>query len=192
MQLASSRVDDASEALYAATENIKDLGLGLRRADDSEIQEKLAGMAFQLGYEGEVILNQNAISQGLYFFPRYLNESLMEYPEYADTRDPGTRQEPRAMRSTPQELESRQLLQTLLPSLKLLLPSSPAPKELVRGPARAASPSPLYATSLLSRSRTTTPPKTTTRKMTRATHPRISRRRATRRKMNLMQTKMEI
>lgn len=89
MQLASSRVDDASEALYAATENIKDLGLGLRRADDSEIQEKLAGMAFQLGYEGEVILNQNAISQGLYFFPRYLNESLMEYPEYADTRDPG-------------------------------------------------------------------------------------------------------
>ena len=74
MQLASSRVDDASEALYAATENIKDLGLGLRRADDSEIQEKLAGMAFQLGYEGEVILNQNAISQGLYFFPRYLNE----------------------------------------------------------------------------------------------------------------------
>ena len=89
VQLASTRVDDASEALYAATENIKDLGLGLRRADDSEIQEKLAEMAFQLGYEGEVILNQNATEQGLYFFPRYLNESLMEYPEYADTRDPG-------------------------------------------------------------------------------------------------------
>jgi len=42
-----------------------------------------------LGYEGEVILNQNAVDQGVYFFPRYLNESLMEYPEYADTRDPG-------------------------------------------------------------------------------------------------------
>jgi hypothetical protein len=89
VQLASTRVDDASEALYAATENIKDLGLGLRRADDSEIQEKLGEMAFQLGYEGEIILNQNAVEQGIYFFPRYLNESLMEYPEYADTRDPG-------------------------------------------------------------------------------------------------------
>jgi hypothetical protein len=87
--LALTRLDDATEALYAATENIKDLGLGLRRADDSEIQEKLAEIAFQLGYEGELILNQNAIDQGLYFFPRYLNESLLEYPEYADTRDPG-------------------------------------------------------------------------------------------------------
>jgi len=88
-QLASTRLDDASESLYAATENIKDLGLGLRRADDADIQEKLAGIAFQLGYEGELILNQNAVNQGIYFFPRYLNESLMEYPEYADTRDPG-------------------------------------------------------------------------------------------------------
>ena len=90
VQLVSTqRVDDASESLYLATENIKDLGLGLRRADDSEIQEKLGEIAFQLGYEGELILNQNAISQGLYFFPRYLNESLMEYPENVDTRDPG-------------------------------------------------------------------------------------------------------
>jgi hypothetical protein len=88
-QLVSKRVDDASEALYDATENIKDLGLGLRRADDADIQEKLAEIAFQLGYEGELILNQNATSQGVYFFPRYLNESLMDYPEYADTRDPG-------------------------------------------------------------------------------------------------------
>jgi len=88
-QLASTRLDDSTEALYAATENIKDLGLGLRRADDADIQEKLAEIAFQLGYEGELILNQNATDQGLYFFPRYLNESLMEYPEYADTRDPG-------------------------------------------------------------------------------------------------------
>ena len=90
VQLASTqRVDEAAESLYMATENVKDLGLGLRRADDSEIQEKLGEIAFQLGYEGETILNQNAISQGLYFFPRYLNESLMEYPEYVDTRDPG-------------------------------------------------------------------------------------------------------
>jgi hypothetical protein len=78
-----------AEALYAATENIKDLGLGLRRSDDVDIQEKLAGIAAKLGYEGEVILNQKAISTGVRFFPRYLNESLEDYPEYVDTRDPG-------------------------------------------------------------------------------------------------------
>lgn len=88
-RLASTRLDEASSALYAATENIRDLGLGVGRADDSDIQEKLAVIASQLGYEGEVILNQYALSKGLYFFPRYLNESLAEYPEYVDTRDPG-------------------------------------------------------------------------------------------------------
>ena len=82
-------MDDSATALYEATENIKDLGLGLRRADDADIQEKLAEIAFQLGYEGELILNQNSVNQGLYFFPRYLNETLIDYPEYADTRDPG-------------------------------------------------------------------------------------------------------
>lgn len=83
------RSDSNAEALYAATENIKDLGLGLRRSDDVDIQEKLAGIAAKLGYEGEIILNQNAISKGVRFFPRYLNESLEDYPEYVDTRDPG-------------------------------------------------------------------------------------------------------
>jgi hypothetical protein len=88
-RLASTRLDDAAESLYAATENIRDLGLGLRRADDADIQEQLTDIAGKLGYEGEVILNENAVNKGLYFFPRYLNESLMEFPEYADTRDPG-------------------------------------------------------------------------------------------------------
>lgn len=87
--MASSRLDDAANALYSASENIRDLGLGLRRADDADIQEKLGSIASQLGYEGELILNQNAITQGLYFFPRYLNETLIDYPENADTRDPG-------------------------------------------------------------------------------------------------------
>jgi hypothetical protein len=82
-------LDDAAEALYAAAENIRDLGLGLRRADDADIQEKLAGIAGQLGYEGELILNQNSADRGLYFFPRYLNESLLDFPENVDTRDPG-------------------------------------------------------------------------------------------------------
>lgn len=88
-QLASTQLDEAAGALYAATENIRDLGLGLRRADDADIQEKLATIAGQLGYEGELILNQNSSDQGVYFFPRYLNESLMDFPEYVDTRDPG-------------------------------------------------------------------------------------------------------
>ena len=87
--MASTRLDDAAGALYAALENIRDLGLGLRRADDTDIQEKLTQITRQLGYEGEYILNQNAVHQGLYFFPKYLNESLAEYPEYVDTRDPG-------------------------------------------------------------------------------------------------------
>ena len=88
-RLASSRLDDSASALYEAVENIRDLGLGLRRSDDAEVQEKLARIASQLGYEGEYILNQSAVYQGLHFFPKYLNESLAEYPEYADTRDPG-------------------------------------------------------------------------------------------------------
>jgi hypothetical protein len=75
--------------LYSAVENIRDMGLGLRRADDEHIRDDLGDIARQLGYEGELILNQNASSQGVYFFPKYLNESLLEYPEYVDTRDPG-------------------------------------------------------------------------------------------------------
>ena len=88
-QLASTQIDESAEALYAATENIKDMGLGLRRADDGDIQEKLARISAKLGYEGEVILNQKALASGVRFFPRYLNESLLDYPEYVDTRDPG-------------------------------------------------------------------------------------------------------
>ena len=88
-QLASTQIDESAEALYAATENIKDMGLGLRRADDGDIQEKLARISAKLGYEGEVILNQKALASGVRFFPRYLNESLLDYPDYVDTRDPG-------------------------------------------------------------------------------------------------------
>ena len=87
-QLASSGVDDAAGALYAAIEAIRDLGLGLRRADDVHIQEELAGIAFQLAIEGETILNQNAVSQGVYFFPKYLNDTMLDFPEHV-TKDPG-------------------------------------------------------------------------------------------------------
>jgi len=88
-QSASNQLDQAAEALYAATENIRDLGLGMRRADDADIQEKLNEIAGRLGYEGETILNKSAIEKGFYFFPRYLNETIIDYPEHVDTRDPG-------------------------------------------------------------------------------------------------------
>lgn len=87
-QLASSQIDDAAPALYAAIEAIRDLGLGLRRADDAHIQEELAGISFQLAIEGETILNQNAVSQGVYFFPKYLNDTMLDFPEHV-TKDPG-------------------------------------------------------------------------------------------------------
>ena len=87
-QLASIQIDDAALALYTAIEAIRDLGLGLRRADDSNIQEELAGIAMQLGLEGETILNQNAVSQGIYFFPKYLNDTMLDFPEYV-AENPG-------------------------------------------------------------------------------------------------------
>ena len=87
-QSASSQVDEAAPALYEAIEAIRDLGLSLRRADDANIQETLAGIAFQLAIEGETILNQNAISQGTYFFPKYLNDTMLDFPEYV-AQDPG-------------------------------------------------------------------------------------------------------
>jgi hypothetical protein len=77
----SDRLDEAAKALYAAEESVRDLGLGIRRADDAEHQEKLDGIARELAYEGEFIINQNAISKGIQFFPKYLNDSLMDYPD---------------------------------------------------------------------------------------------------------------
>jgi len=86
-QSASSQLDTAASALYAAVENIRDLSLGIRRADDGQKQEELNLIATNLGLEGEFILNQNSISQGLYFFPRYLNNTFDDYIENAG--DPG-------------------------------------------------------------------------------------------------------
>ena len=77
----TDRLDEAAKALYAAEENVRDLGLGIRRADDAEHQEKLDGIAREFAYEGEFIINQAAISRGLQFFPKYLNDSLIDYPD---------------------------------------------------------------------------------------------------------------
>lgn len=84
--VSTPELDKAALALYAAVENVRDLGLGLRHADDEHYREDINKIADELGYEGEFIINQNALSQGIYFFPRYLNDSLMDYPE--DVRPP--------------------------------------------------------------------------------------------------------
>jgi len=73
--------------LYTAIESIRDLALGNRRADDTQYQEELNLIATNLGIEGEFILNENALQQGLYFYPRYLNNTFDDYVEHVD--DPG-------------------------------------------------------------------------------------------------------
>ena len=81
-QLVSTpQLDEAATALYAALTNVRELGLGLRRADDSEHQEKLEQIAKEMGYEGEFMINEMAISRGVQFFPKYLNDSLVDYPD---------------------------------------------------------------------------------------------------------------
>ena len=87
--VSTSDLDGAAAALYRAIEDVRDLGLGLRRADDEQHREALNTIADELGYEGEFIINQNALSRGVYFFPKYLNDSLMDYPEDAGPPDSG-------------------------------------------------------------------------------------------------------
>jgi hypothetical protein len=79
--VSTSELEEAAGALYAAVENVRDIGLGLRRADDEQHAQDINRIADELGYEGEFIINQNALSRGIYFFPKYLNESIMDYPE---------------------------------------------------------------------------------------------------------------
>ena len=84
---ADSDVEKAAPALYAACENVRNLALFIRRADDAPHQDKLNEISSRLGYDGEFIINKTAIANGLYFFPKYLNESLEDYSENVrDTR----------------------------------------------------------------------------------------------------------
>ena len=82
----------AAKQLYAAMENIRNLGLSIQRADDHEHQEKLDDIASRLGIEGEHALFTAAKRKGVYFFPRYLNETNDEQAGNAakDTRRGGT------------------------------------------------------------------------------------------------------
>lgn len=79
--VSASRLEESTNDLYRTIENIRDIGLSVRRADDGEHQEKLGAIADELGYEGEFIINQEALANGYIFFPKYLNDSLMDYPE---------------------------------------------------------------------------------------------------------------
>jgi len=85
--LASTRIDSAAESLYVAIESIRELALGTRRPDDAQYQEELNLIATNLGLEGEFILNENANKNGVYFFPKYLNNTYDDYVTNVD--DPG-------------------------------------------------------------------------------------------------------
>ena len=76
-----SDLDLSAKALYTAVENVRDIGLGVRHADDTEYQDRLNGIAGELALEGESILMKTASDKGLYFFPKFLNETLKDYPE---------------------------------------------------------------------------------------------------------------
>jgi hypothetical protein len=64
-----------------AIEDIRNLSLFIRRADDHEHQEKLESIAVQVGVEGETTLFALAKKQGVYFFPKYLNDLPPEHTE---------------------------------------------------------------------------------------------------------------
>ena len=81
--LGTANIDKAADALYGSIENIRNLGLFVERADDSNYAEELQAIAGELGYEGEYMLNQNAMARGLYFFPKYLNETIKDYADDA-------------------------------------------------------------------------------------------------------------
>ena len=77
----SGDLDKAATNLYHSIENIRDLSMGIRTSTDGSIQETLQRIGNDLGFEGEFAINQIAIKKGLRFFPKYLNETLDDYPD---------------------------------------------------------------------------------------------------------------
>jgi hypothetical protein len=74
-------LDQRAGGLYQAIEDVRNLALFIRRADDHEHQEKLESIAVQMGVEGETTLFEIAQKNGLYFFPKYLNDLAPEDTE---------------------------------------------------------------------------------------------------------------
>lgn len=68
----------AARQLYLALENIRNLSLGVRGPDDFDTRERLDDIASRLALDGEYELYTNAKKQGMYFFPRYLNNTSHE------------------------------------------------------------------------------------------------------------------
>jgi hypothetical protein len=77
-------IQERAAALYASVEDVRNLALFIRRADDHEHQEKLEQIATEIGIEGEEKLFEIAQKSGVYFFPKYLNDTLQSVIEYAD------------------------------------------------------------------------------------------------------------
>ena len=74
-------IDQRARGLYASIEDVRNLGLSVRLADDHETQEHLETLANDIGIEGESTLFQLAQKQGVYFFPKYLNNLVSEESE---------------------------------------------------------------------------------------------------------------
>jgi hypothetical protein len=83
-------IDGAADGLYTALDNIRDMSLGVRHADDGQYQEDLEAVALELAYEGEYEINKVALEKGLRFFPKYLNETTQEYTDYGPSFIPTT------------------------------------------------------------------------------------------------------
>jgi len=66
---------DRAAHLYGAIEHLRNLGLM-----NTNYTEKINEISDRLGYEGEVIANQLAISKGIQFRPKYLNDTIPLQP----------------------------------------------------------------------------------------------------------------
>jgi hypothetical protein len=73
-------IDKRAAGLYAGIEDVRNLSLSIQRADDFDIQDQLENIAVQIGIEGEATLLEYSQKNNLYFFPKYLNETLKDEP----------------------------------------------------------------------------------------------------------------
>jgi len=64
------------EPLYRAIEHARNMGLM-----NTNFTEEVNDLADRLGYEGEVLLNQRAVTNGTVFRPKYLNEVIPDQPQ---------------------------------------------------------------------------------------------------------------
>jgi len=63
-------------ALYTAVEHARNLGLM-----NTNFTDEINALADRLGYEGEVLLNQRAVTNGTAFRPKFLNEVIPDQPQ---------------------------------------------------------------------------------------------------------------